>query len=61
MAEDTYTRRTVVVMEVTQDIEYGTVPEPNWWNVLGLPEPWRFDEAFPNAHIKIVLERDVEA
>ena len=54
------TTRTIVVLEISQDYEPGPESkQPDWWEALGLPSPEDWAERFPQAHIRVQLERKV--
>jgi hypothetical protein len=43
----------MVVLKIKVDVPVGT--HPNWWGLLGMPEPWKWDEHFPeNIHVEEV-------
>lgn len=49
------TRRTVVVLEVARD------DAREWWEVMGLPEPWRWSEHFgEKAYVREAYCTEVE-
>lgn len=45
--------RTVVVLEVQDD------SGREWYESIGLPEPWRWHEVFPQVYVREVLVRTV--
>jgi hypothetical protein len=55
----TVLRKTLVLLEVTQELSVDTPPEeqPPWTTALGLPEPWRLGE-LGDSHGAAVRELD---
>lgn len=58
MEQDIWTKDFVVVLQIKADVPIGTYPE--WWEVLDLPPPWKWNEHFPqNTHVEEIFGKEL--